>query len=208
VSRRSPRDFRAELSVERCWDRATQAAFEAHREPLVDGILQNREELIGLCEFIEAHAVRSYLELGVWTGRLVSALDRLFRFDLVAACDDGYAARFGLPLALPARTRFFGGDCATEEYRTFRRDLGPVDLVFIDADHAYRAVRRDFAINRAFPHRFLAVHDITGGTPQTRGVRRFWEELTEGHKLEIVRPHRELGLPASTMGIGIWWETG
>ena len=201
----SARDFRAELSAERCWDRGVQAVFEARREPLVDCILQNREELIALCEFIETHAVRSYLEIGVWTGRLVRALDRLFRFDLVAACDDGYAARFGLPLALPPRTRFFGGDCASEAYRAFRRDLGPVDLTLLDADHAYHAVRRDFAIHRELPHRFLAVHDITGANPETRGVRQFWEELTDGHKLEIVRPHRELGLATSTMGIGIWW---
>jgi hypothetical protein len=33
-----------------------------------------------------------------------------------------------------------------------------------------------------------------------------WEELG-GHKLEIVRPHVELGLDHSTMGIGVWSDT-
>ncbi len=65
------RDFRAELAGDKCWDRGTQALFERHGEPLEDCILQNREELIGLCEFIVAQGVRSYLEVGVWTGRLI-----------------------------------------------------------------------------------------------------------------------------------------
>ena len=86
----------------------------------------------------------------------------------------------------------------------WRAALGPVDLVLIDANHNYHAVTRDIAINRAHPHRFLAVHDITGARRATAGVRRAWEEITDGHKLEIIRPHRELGLGRSTMGIGIW----
>ena len=57
------RDFRAELAGDGCWDRGTQVLFERHGEPLEDCILQNREELIGLCEFIEAQGIRSYLEV-------------------------------------------------------------------------------------------------------------------------------------------------
>jgi hypothetical protein len=200
------RDFRAELVRDKCWDRTTQARFERRGEPLEDCILQNREELIGLCEFIEARGIRSYLEIGIWTGRLISTLHRLFGFDLVAACDHGWAEELGLPIAVPREARVLTGGSETEAYRAFRRELGHVDLVLIDADHSYAAVKRDFEINRAFPHRFIAVHDITGATRQTVGVRRFWEELEEGYKLEIVRPHLELGSDRSTMGIGIWSE--
>jgi hypothetical protein len=198
------RDFRAELAGVRCWDRTTQAAFEARGEAVDDCMLQNREELIALCEFIEARGVRSYLEIGVWTGRLITTLHRLFDFELVAACDHGWARRFGLPLHLPGEARFFDGDSDSPGFSRFRTGLGLVDLVFIDANHGYRAVRRDFELNRAHPHRFLALHDITGATRHTAGVRRLWREIDEGGKLEIVRPHRELGLDRSTMGIGIW----
>jgi hypothetical protein len=198
------RDFRAELRDEPCWDLGTEAIFAARGEALDDRVLQNREELIGLCELIEREGVRSYLEIGVWTGRLVSALHRVFRFDLVAACDHGWAEQLGFEIRVPLETRFFRGDSGSAEFRRWRAELGHIDLVLIDADHRYHAVRRDFAVNRGFPHRFLAFHDIRGARPQTAGVRRFWDELDEGFKLEIVRPHRELGIDRSLMGIGVW----
>jgi hypothetical protein len=198
------RDFRTELASDKCFDRHTQALVDAHGEPLEDAILQSREELVALCEFIEAESVRSYLEIGIWTGRLVSALHRLFAFDLVAACDHGWAEQNGFAIHLPPETRFFRGDSASAAYRAWRRSLGHVDLVLIDANHAYHAVKRDFAINRDFPHRFLAFHDITGATRQTTGVAKLWREIDSGEKREIVRPHGELGLDHSIMGIGIW----
>lgn len=201
------RDFRRELASVKCWDRLSQSLSERCGEAIEDAVMQNREELIGLCEFIESRRVRSYLEVGVWTGRLISTLDGLFGFELVAACDQGYARRFDLPIRLPAGARFFEGDSESDAYRLWREELGHVDLVLIDANHAYHAVRRDFAINRAFPHRFLAFHDITGATRHTAGVRRFWRELDFGYQLEIVRPHAELGLDHSIMGIGIWSES-
>ena len=40
----------------------------------------------------------------------------------------------------------------------------------------------------------------------TTGVAKFWNELNEGHKWEICRPHAEIGLDHSVMGIGIWSE--
>jgi hypothetical protein len=201
------RDFRQELEGVKCWDRPSQELLERHGEALEDAAMQNREELIGLCEFVETERVRSYLEIGVWTGRLISTLDSLFSFDLVAACDQGYARRFGLPIRLPERARFFEGDSESAGFRDWRAELGHVDLVLIDANHAYHAVKRDFEINRCFPHRFLAFHDITGGTRRTAGVGRFWRELDFGHKRSIARPHVELGLDYSIMGIGIWSET-
>lgn len=200
------RDFRQELAGIKCWDRVSQALLERHGEALEDAAMQNREELIDLCEFIEARNVRSYLEIGVWTGRLISTLESLFAFDLVAACDQGYARRFDLPIRLPARARFFEGDSESAGFRRWRAELGHVDLVLIDANHAYHAVRRDFEINRGFSQRFVVFHDITGATRQTAGVGRLWRELDFGHKLEIVRPHVELGLDHSIMGIGVWSE--
>lgn len=199
-------DPRVALAGDRCWDRAAEDRFQEHGEALEDCILQNRDELLGLCAFIQERNVRSYLEIGVWTGRLVTALHRVFRFDRVAACDQGWAETCGLPIHLPGDALFYRGDSDSDGFLRFREALGPVDLVLVDGDHRYPAVRRDFEIQRAFPHRFLAFHDITGARPQTRGVGRFWRELDHGWKREIILPHRELGLEHSLMGIGIWSE--
>lgn len=203
LPRSSRRDFRAELEQERCWDREAQTLYETVGIPLVDAILQNREELIALCEWMDQRQIRRYVEVGVWTGRMISALHRIFDFDLVAACDLGYAEDLGLPLRLPFGTRFLRASSHSGEYVAWRRALGPVDLVFIDGDHSYEAVRADFEINRELPHRWLAFHDITGNDPNSEGSRRLWRELT-GDKYEILRPHRELGREGSQMGIGLW----
>ncbi|PIE17877.1 MAG: hypothetical protein CSA66_05325 [Proteobacteria bacterium] len=196
------RDYAALLTDTPCWSQRTQHIYDQTGVPLHDVALQAREELVALCEFIAAHDVRSYLEIGVWTGRVVTALHELFDFDLVAACDLGLPERLGLPLRLPFGTRFFRGDSHGDAFVQWRAELGHVDLVFIDGDHSYDGVRRDWEINRRFPHRFLAFHDITGVDRTCRGVKRLWEELP-GDKVEILRPNRALSLPFSTMGIGI-----
>ena len=200
----SRRDFAEALRGVRCWDRGVQEVFEARGEPVVDCVLQNRDELIGLCEVIAQHRIRSFVEVGIWTGRLASTLHQIFDFDLVGVCDHRWAEQLGLPITVPDDARTCWADSDSAAYRRWREELGPVDLVFIDANHSYRAVCRDFEINRGLPHRFLAFHDITGAHRATRGVGRFWRELSHGHKREIVRPHRALGLDHSIMGIGLW----
>jgi hypothetical protein len=200
------RDFRAELAAFKFWDHHTQAIFEKQGEALEDCILQNREEVIAFAEFIEANNIRSYLEIGVWTGGLVSALHSVFGFDQVAAADQGWAETKGFEIHLPEKACVFRGNSDSPEYKSWRANLGHVDLVLIDANHSYSAVKLDFEINRQYPHRFLAFHDITGSNRWTTGVRRFWEELNEGHKVEILRPHAELERDHSIMGIGVWSE--
>jgi hypothetical protein len=195
------------LASEPCWDRSLESDLEQHGEATRDAILQNRDELIGLCRFIERARIRSYLEIGIWTGRLVRTLHRIFRFDLVAACDHGWARQCGLQIQVPPETELLEEGSDSEAFLSWRASLGPIDLVLIDANHAYHAVRRDLEINQRFPHRFIALHDICGARRSTRGVKRLWDELDHGHSLEIVRPQTELGLDHSLMGIGIWSAT-
>jgi len=192
----SVRDFATALDGTRFWDAEVERTYETEGEPLVDCALQSKAEVMELCRFIEAEQIRSYLEIGVWTGRLITALHGVFAFSRVAACDHGWAEQCGLAISVPADATFFRGDSGTEAYVAWRRELGPIDLVLIDANHHYRAVRRDFETERAQPHRFLALHDITGARRGTEGVARLWREL-DGNKLEIVAPE-------SKMGIGIW----
>jgi hypothetical protein len=198
------RDFHAELERVPFWDITCERQLAERGEALVDRPLQNRDEVVALCELIERERIRSYLEIGVWTGALVRLLHGLFEFDVVAACDQAWAERFGLEVRLPESVHFHRGDSGSPGYARFRASLGRVDLVLIDADHSYRAVRADFERERRFPHRFIALHDITGARRQTAGVARLWREIAGGRKLEIVRPHPEPGLDRSLMGIGVW----
>lgn len=199
------RDFRAELAGERCWDAGVEKMFLTPPHVLPDALLQNREELVALCEWMEGQNVRSYLEIGCWTGRLMSALHRLFAFERMASCDIGIAEALGMPSHLPPSCVRHHGSSHAAPYRVFRSTLGHMDMVVIDGDHTYEGVKKDFEINVRHPHRFLVFHDISGRRASTEGVKRFWDELG-GNKVEIVKPHVELGLPHTTMGIGVWWR--
>lgn len=197
------RDFRKELQDDPCWGPSTEKLFQETGIPKQDCILQNREELIGFCEFLERERVRSYLEIGAWTGKMVTVLHRLFQFEKVAVADIGWTSSIGLPFEVPPETELFLGNSHSQQYRDWRESLGHIDLVMIDGDHSYKGVRLDFEINKLFPHRFLAFHDIANPHPQILGPGQFWREL-EGSKIEIIKPHVEIGLQTSTMGIGVW----
>ena len=130
------RDFREELKNDACWGPTTEKLFRETGVPSEDVLLQNREELIAFCEFLEEHNVRSYLEIGNWTGRLVTVLHRLFDFEKVAAADIGWAESIGLPFHIPEKAEFFLGDSHSDDYRRWRESLGHIDLVMIDGDHS------------------------------------------------------------------------
>lgn len=169
-----------------------------------DRMLQNPLELAEYFEWFDQQHIQSYLELGIWTGHLLNLVNATFRPPLLAACDlCTFQESFGLQVRIPGECRFFRGSGHSEEYRKWREQLGHVDLTFIDADHEYDSVRRDFEVNRSFSHRFLAFHDIHHTHPSCEGSRRFWADLP-GDKWEFVQP-----VPGAqyTMGIGVWRDT-
>lgn len=91
----------------------------------------------------------------------------------------------------------------------------PINILFIDASHRYKSVKKDFELYSPLCSDIVAIHDIELGRYQnikTRGVWRFWDELkiriyknTEGHGnflLLSIHQHRDVG-DKSQMGIGM-----
>ena len=72
------------------------------------------------------------------------------------------------------------------------------DIIFIDADHRYEGVKKDYAeaVQVLNPHGFLIFHDIINYDPGI-GVPQFWSELDKDKK---IREFKDSGFA----GIGIY----
>jgi cephalosporin hydroxylase len=77
-----------------------------------------------------------------------------------------------------------------------------VDFLFIDGDHRYDAVRRDFELYSTLvrPGGFVAFHDVSPRTtPDTEGTARFWAELEQNGETE-----KHIADGAAGYGIGVY----
>jgi predicted O-methyltransferase YrrM len=80
-----------------------------------------------------------------------------------------------------------------------------LDLLFIDGDHSYQGVRRDFELYSPLvrPGGVVVLHDIVRHRPETGSeVDRFWRELRGGYRW------REFVDPDGDSGWGPWGGIG
>ncbi len=89
------------------------------------------------------------------------------------------------------------GNSHEEEAIEWAMKLGPYDLVFIDADHKYESVQKDWE-NYSPMTRMVAFHDISPLVCKGQ-VAKFYAEITEDLH------HKELIENDTTPGIGIVW---
>jgi predicted O-methyltransferase YrrM len=99
-----------------------------------------------------------------------------------------------------------GQDTRLAVERYFRRQ--PLDLLFIDGDHAYESVRRDYELYAPLVRTggLIAFHDIVHGPESSvGGVPRFWREVRSDLRdvIEIVEAADQGGY-----GIGVGVRTG
>jgi predicted O-methyltransferase YrrM len=67
------------------------------------------------------------------------------------------------------------------------RNFPTIDWLFIDGDHTYRGVKKDWLSYspKVRPGGFIVLHDIHG----IRGVRRLWRQIKDKHRtIEIIAP--------------------
>lgn len=79
----------------------------------------------------------------------------------------------------------------------------PIDFLFIDGDHSYDGVKRDFELYSPLvrPGGIVAFHDVSPRPdPGTVGVLEFWNEFKQSHAVEeVIAPGPHLG-----SGIGLF----
>lgn len=155
-------------------------AVPSELQPAVGAGLQPLQWPNQLAPYLVAlsrYRIRSYLEIGVFRGGLfVLMCEYLARFNRLegAIGVDVYpvrgADRYRL---LRPRARVVQISSGAPEFRRCVERWRP-DLVMIDGDHTYPAVKRDFeAVDGVAP--LIAFHDIVD--PFTVGSPRFWGEL-------------------------------
>ena len=167
---------------------------------------------------LSRRSVHSYLEIGVrHGGTFVITVEYLSRFGAVeraVAVDLDHVPALDAYAQQRPEVRAVQADSRSQRFARVVRELGPFDLVLVDGNHAYKAVRGD--IETILPYTsMLALHDIVDDA--SPGVRRAWAELraeqdAEFELLEFTAQYDEvlavIGRPVLGIGLAIRRDTG
>jgi len=171
-------------------------------------MIQDALEFAQFIDFVRTIGARSYLEIGSKFGgtlfRIGMAMpegSRCISIDLPRARETAsWRSMHGVQRWLEGQHRscgFIWMDSTSHKAVQQAQQRAPFDLVFIDANHDYSFITRDFANYAPMASKAVAIHDIK---LITSGVPMFWDEIKHEHK------HREIVNSQSTgeaMGIGI-----
>jgi cephalosporin hydroxylase len=182
--------------------------------------MQSRHEIHALLELVGAERPQVVLEIGTARGGTLFLWARVSAPDALLVSVDLPDGEFGggypewrAPLYRAfardeQRVELLRADSHAEATRDRVRTLlggRAVDFLFIDGDHTYDGVARDFDLYTPLVRRggLVALHDIV---PQGESdallvgeVPQFWAELREGHKvMELVEDWRQ-----GCFGIGV-----
>jgi len=214
--RRAASALRAAAAGATTADEAVAAAFATKGAPVDIAPAQMREELTRMAELARALRPKRVLEIGTGSGGTLYAL---------AWASAPGAGILSLDLTLyPAERRFlyetfvadrrvavWEADSHLDETRDrVAAHFGhePLDLVFIDGDHTYDSVRRDYELYAPLVREdgIVAFHDIVAGPYDAVGdAPRFWQEVRAelGSVVELVESWNQAGY-----GIGVGYAHG
>jgi predicted O-methyltransferase YrrM len=185
-----------------------------------DNALQDENELRLYVDLIKDQKVKSYLEVGAKFGgtfrRVASVMpkgSRLVAVDLPGGTrawkesQQSLKGHVGTLCSQGLDARVIWGDSTDPSVIKEVTDLGPFDLVLIDANHTMPYVRKDW-INYGPLGRMVAFHDIAwrrkpgfDGTPID--VPEFWNSI----KNEFVYREIKCCPSGKNNGIGVLWRT-
>ena len=133
------------------------------------------QTFLEFCEsYLEKHGIKNpiVVELGTWRDTQKKFYEQLLN-----------AHHIGIDITGDQNAPDILGN--THDPKTIEKLKGklggkPINILFIDASHRYKNVKRDFAIYAPLCSDIIAIHDIELGRYQeasTREVWKFWDEL-------------------------------
>ncbi len=173
---------------------------------------QIRSEISELLRMVNKMKPKVILEIGTANGGTLFLFSRVASEDATIISVDLPGGRFGG--GYPKRREFLYRSFAlsNQEIYLFRRDSHEretleqvkgilderkVDLLFIDGDHAYKGVKRDFEMYSPLVKKdgIIVFHDIVPGPSENvGGVPHFWKEIKgKWNSREIVEDWNEGG---------------
>ena len=149
-------------------------------------LLQNPVEISDFIFALKRHEqkaglkLESFLEIGFSAGINNTILNKFFEFSRIVAVDtfggevNGSALKGNLmnkPLTLVC------GDSTSKNVIEIVGRLGRYDLIFIDGNHNYEYVKKDFDNYRRFLNNngVIALHDLAN--PEWPGIDKLWNEI-------------------------------
>jgi predicted O-methyltransferase YrrM len=165
---------------------------------------QIKEELLEFALILKQSRPRFILEIGTCNGGSLFVISRLAQPDSIIISIDLPGGTFGgkfpahhFPIlkriALPRQTLHLleasSHDASTKEQVASLLANNKLDLLFIDGDHSYEGVKRDFEMYAPLvrPGGLVGFHDIAHHPPELHSdVDLFWSEVKTSY------PHREI----------------
>jgi hypothetical protein len=126
------------------------------------------------------YKIRRFLEVGFSSGQNNSILNKFFHFDHIVGLDLFNSNTNGFSLQGNMQHKnlvLITGDSTSERVIDLVNKMGPYDLIFIDANHTYEFVKKDFENFSPFLEKggVIGFHDID--CPDWMGINKFWKEL-------------------------------
>jgi predicted O-methyltransferase YrrM len=171
-------------------------------------------ELHRFAEIVASICPKRVLEIGTFQGGTLCMLARLSAMRATIISIDLPGGKFGGGQSSVRSLLYhtFGklfqsmhlirGDSHSEEVAARVKHITEsLDVLFIDGDHSYEGVKRDFLFYSPLvrPGGIVAFHDIAEHRKETGGdVPQFWNEVKTSHRYEEIIENREQG-----WGIGV-----
>ena len=180
-----------------------------------DDFLQVYEEILNLCYWVKGFEPENILEIGS-RGTTFYILNKFSKGKKAAVDLSDFRSRIHMAM-YGEDWKFFVGNSQTEAMRDRVGELcNKYDLIFIDGDHNYAGVKKDFELYKTLlsERGVILFHDVDPNHkfPGEMGggdVARFWQELDEGTKTHLLTikssgKNKLWGSTEGFGGIGIW----
>lgn len=165
---------------------------------------QIKSEILQLLKYLKINKPKIILEIGTCSGGTLFLFTRIAAYDATIISIDLPFGLYGggyLKLKKPLYKSFILQNqniillrCDSHDYKTILRvkqllNREKIDFLFIDGDHRYNGVKKDFEMYHPLVNEngIVAFHDILiNYQDQTIGVHKFWNEIKTKYNFEEI----------------------